>query len=271
MIQVSQNVYVETGIFACNLGVITTKEGNILVDTPERPSDAVRWRDEVGKKGEVRYLINTEEHPDHAHSSRFLPGILITHEKTRERLAKLPVEEILERVKGTDPEGLPFMEGFRLRLADITFSESLSLFLGGQTVKLFHLPGHSEGGMAVYIPAEKVVFTTDIVFHRRKSWLHEATPSRWLESLKKLRELDVDVIVPGHGDLCKKDYLDEQAAVVEKWVDAVRSAIEKGLSEEEAVAKISPPDPHPKQPKTPMTEEQLNRAIISRLYHLYAK
>jgi glyoxylase-like metal-dependent hydrolase (beta-lactamase superfamily II) len=32
----------------------------------------------------------------------------------------------------------------------------------------FHLPGHSTAGIGVYIPEEQVVFTTDIVFHKRK-------------------------------------------------------------------------------------------------------
>jgi cyclase len=270
MLQITENVYVETGIFACNLGLVTTKEGNVLIDTPMRPTDAVRWREDAGKKGEVKYLVNTEEHPDHSQSSYFFPGLFISHQETRDRLSKESVDEVIGRVKHMDPDGLPLMEGFRVRLPDITFSENLNLFLGNRTIKLFHLPGHSTGGIGVYIPEERVVFATDIVFHQKKSWLHESTPSRWLESLRKLRELEIDIVVPGHGDICKKDYLDEQAAVIQRWVDVVQSAIEKGLSREEAVAEISPPDPYPKQPNTPMTEADLNKAIIARLYSIYA-
>ena len=89
MIQVTKNVYVETGIKACNLGLITTKEGMVMIDVPIAPSDAVKWRDETVKKGELRYLINTEEHPDHCQNSWFFPGILITSQQTREKLAKV--------------------------------------------------------------------------------------------------------------------------------------------------------------------------------------
>ena len=271
MIQATENVYVETGLFACNLGLITTEEGNILIDTPMRPTDALKWREVVVKKGEIRYLVNTEEHPDHTTGSSFLPGLLVTHNKTRETLAKMPMEQVQMIVKHIDPEGASLMEGSEFRLADITFEESLNLFIGGLTVKLFHLPGHSDGGIGVYIPEEKVVFTTDIIFHRKKSWLHESTPSKWIESLNKVRELDVDIIIPGHGDICKKDYLDEQAGIIQGWIDAVKSVIEKGLNQEEAFAEISIPDPHPKQTDTPMTEEELNKAIIARLYSIYSK
>ena len=271
MKQVTENIYVETGLFACNLGLITTKEGNILIDTPMRPTDAVTWRDEVGKKGEIRYLINTEEHPDHTTCSSFFPGSLISHQKTRESLAKMPKEEVVGIVKHLDPEGSSLMDGFQLSLADITFSETLHLYLGGIRVELFSLPGHSNGGIGVYIPDERVVFTTDVVFHQTKSWLHDSSPSQWLESLKKLSALDVDVIVPGHGEICKKGYLSEQAGIIEQWVTVVQSAIDKGLSEEEALGEISQPDPYPKQANTPMTVRELDMAIIARLYSIYAK
>lgn len=271
MIQVTKNVYVETDMMVCNLGLVTTKEGIVMIDTPIRPTDAVKWRDEASKKGVIKYLINTEEHPDHSQGSHFFPGVLITHEKTRDKLAQVPTAEVLERVKRIDPTGVPLMKGFQVKLADITFTESMSLCLGEHTIKLFHLPGHSAGGIGVYIPEERVAFTADIVFHKRKSWLHESDPSQWLASLKKLAELDLDVIVPGHGNLCKKDYFEEQASIVRRWVEAVRLAIKQGFSLEEAQATISSPDSYPKQAGTPMTESELNRAIIARLYLLYSQ
>ncbi|MFC1868121.1 MBL fold metallo-hydrolase [Thermodesulfobacteriota bacterium] len=270
MKRITENVYVETGIFACNLGLITTNEGNILIDTPECPTDVLKYRDEVGKKGDIRYLINTEDHPDHAYSSRFFPGILITHQKTRETLANAKTDMFVKRMGELDPEGMRYMEDFSLRLADITFRKDLDLFLGGLTLKLFHLPGHSEGGIGVYIPEEKVVFTSDIVFHRKKTFMHEADPSKWLESLKRIGALDVDIIVPGHGEPCNKEYLAEQAQIVDAWAASVQSAVDKGLSLEEAYEEIPNPDPHPKQAETPMTVEGLNRAIINRLYSVYS-
>jgi cyclase len=268
MIQVSKNVYVETGMTACNLGFLTTKEGIVMIDTPMRPTDAVKWRDEASKKGEIRYLINTEEHPDHWQGSYFFPGVLITHQETRDKLAKVEAAEVIERVKQIDPAGVTLIKSYQVRLADITLTDSMCLYLGGHTIKLSHLPGHSTGGIGVYIPEERVAFTTDIIFHKMKSWLHESDPQQWLTSLKKLGELDLEVIVPGHGDPCKKDYLEEQASIVRRWVELVKSAIKQGLSVEEAQAKISSPDSYPKQPGTPKTESELNRAIIARLYHL---
>lgn len=271
MIQVTRNVYVETGMMACNVGFITTKEGIVLIDTPMRPSDALRWRQEVSKKGEIRYLINTEEHPDHWQGSFFFPGIMITHEETRRKLMMANASEVIERAKQLDPEADSLMRDYKIRLADITLTDSINLYLGDHIIKLFHLPGHSDGGLGVYIPEERVVFTTDIVFHRMKSWLHESDPLAWISSLKRLSQMDIEVVVPGHGEICKKDYFNEQSSIIKQWIDRVKSAISQGLPLEEAKKRISSPDPYPKQSGTPKTEEELNMEIIERLYKLHSQ
>ena len=109
------------------------------------------------------------------------------------------------------------------------------------------------------------------VFNKKKSWLHESVPTHWLESIEKLRKLDVDAIVPGHGDVCKKDYLDEQASIIRQWVEVVQSAIKHGLSVEEATDKITTPDPYPKQLGIPIPDDELHKMIVARLYKLYSK
>ena len=272
MIQVTKNLFVETGMVACNVAFLVTGDGVVVIDTPMRPTDAIKFRDEAAKRGEIKYVVNTEEHADHWQCSHFFPGILITHQETRRKLTKETLAGVMARVKMLDPNGVPLMKDYKVRLPDVTFDENLNFYLGDHTIQLFHLPGHTVGGIGVYIPEEKAAFTTDIVFHKLKSYLHESNPSHWLNSLQKLWELDTEVIVPGHGDIIKgKDYLQEEAGIVRAWVDAVKGAIKKGLSLEEAQVQVICPDPYPKQPMTPMTEPELNKAIITHLYKLYSK
>ena len=60
------------------------------------------------------------------------------------------------------------------------------------------------------------------------------------------RALDVETIVPGHGEPCGKDYLDVQGQIVRDWVGAIEALIDKGMTEDEAVAQGCPPvDPYP--------------------------
>lgn len=268
MQQVSANVYVETGFRGCNPGFVTTKDGIVMMDSPQRPSDAVKWRDEMKGKGEIRYLINTEPHGDHVTGNFFFPGAVIAHEGTREALSSLSTDMIVERVKGIDPEGLSFMEGYFLRKPSITFSERLFLHLGDHTFELIHLPGHTASEIAVHIPEERVVFTGDNVFHKVQTFLHEAYPEEWLESLRRIGELDVDVIVPGHGEVCDRGYLKEQAAFIEEWMAAVRDAIKRGLTKEQAQAEISFLDRYPMDVGLEAMLAEVQRMNVARLYDL---
>ena len=47
MKQLSANVFVETGLRGANHGFVITSEGIVLIDTPHKPSDAVRLRTEI--------------------------------------------------------------------------------------------------------------------------------------------------------------------------------------------------------------------------------
>src|SRR5947207_1100234 len=75
-----------------------------------------------------------------------------------------------------------------------TFSDELSLDLGGQDVRILHTPGHTAPQTAVYLPAEGVVFTGDNVFHSCKTWLQEADPWQWLATLERIGRLGIDLI-----------------------------------------------------------------------------
>ena len=48
--------------------------------------------------------------------------------------------------------------------------------------------------------------------------------------------LDVETIVPGHGEPCDKRYLSEQAQIIQNWIGVVEDYVRRGLSEDEAVA-----------------------------------
>ena len=57
--------------------------------------------------------------------------------------------------------------------------------------------------------------------------------------MKRIGELEVDAIGPGHGEPCDKGYLAYQAGIVQGWIDVVKSAIEKGLGPAQAFAEIT--------------------------------
>jgi cyclase len=117
----------------------------------------------------------------------------------------------------------------------------MTLYFGKHTFHLIHTPGHTPGVTAVYIPEEKVVFTGDNVVGQSRTAYHDAQPEKWLESLKTLENLDVKFVLPGHGKVCDKAYLKQQAAIVRGWWEGSQKAKAEGIPfDDEAKRKIDP-------------------------------
>jgi glyoxylase-like metal-dependent hydrolase (beta-lactamase superfamily II) len=122
----------------------------------------------------------------------------------------------------------------------------------------------------VYIPEEKVVFTSDNIFHKVKTYLHAALHDEWLNSLKQLENLDANVLVPGHGTVCDKSYLPEQAAIIRGWVNLVTKLFKQGMSLEEAQEKVADMDPDPNTSinSRVSTRQQIQHSAVQRLYEV---
>ena len=293
MKQISANVYVEDrfslppGYHGCNPGFVTTSEGIVMLDTPMLPTDAVEWRDEIAKRGEVRYIINTHHHVDHITGNAFFPGTVVSHEEVKELftapIARVSASERIEEavkasldivgyihriIKEFDPEGLPLLEGYQFKAPTITFSERLTLYVGEHTFDLIHMPGHTSGHIGVYIPQERVFFAGDNVTSKAQPSFAHSLPLEWVESLKKIEAMmDVDVVVSGHGKVCDRGGVQEFRLFIEKCIDMVREAIKQGMSKEEAADRISFEEFYP--PVHPGPEMQ--RMNVLRLYEMLSK
>ena len=57
--EIDSNVLVETEHLGSNNAIIVTRDGVVLVDSPHRPTDAMRWRRIVESCGKVAYLMKS--------------------------------------------------------------------------------------------------------------------------------------------------------------------------------------------------------------------
>ena len=93
--------------------------------------------------------------------------------------------------------------------------------------------GNTRGDLVVYLPRERVLVTGDLVVNPVPfsfgSYLGE-----WIETLKKLRAIEADVIVTGHGPVQRdKAYIETVGSLLESTLAQAREAVRKGLSLEE--------------------------------------
>ncbi|MDO8637731.1 MAG: MBL fold metallo-hydrolase [Dehalococcoidia bacterium] len=268
MQQITKNVFVETGFKGCNASFVVTSAGVVMIDYPGAPTQASQWRQEIEKHAKISYLINTEPHVDHTSGGFFFPGTLVAQEGVRQSLSRPnAAREFLGWMKMVDPEGLSQVKNYQVRLPEITFASELTLYAGDHTFELYHLPGHTPSQTAIYVPQEKVLFTGDNIVYRRQPYFVESLPFQWLESLKRIGQFDADCIVPGHGEVCRdKSFVQEFSGFIQEWLNAVRNAIDRGLSKEAIMDSISFLDRYPMNPGRESFGPELQRQSASRFY-----
>jgi cyclase len=259
MERVTPNVFTTTKLRGCNPSFVATSDGVVVIDTPQLPSKAVAMRKQAESHGPIRYLVNTEHHVDHIFGNYYFKGAgtVVNHRELYERFMVVypeldPFAYAYESVPGEhargtdldDPEGLALWpdrdEYYRdPNKGTIVFTGDLTLRVGDHTFNLLHTPGHTPGQLAVHVPEERVVFTGDTIFSGCQTWLMTSNVEQWLAALERIRTLDVNWIVPGHGPVVGKQYLDVQRSHLMEWKTAVATAVANGWSRDETVARVS--------------------------------
>ena len=239
MQQITSNVFAETQVRGCNHGFVTTSDGIVMIDSPQKPTDALKWKAEIEKHGELKYIINTEPHGDHWTGNAYFDVPVVAQEGVRTRILETDLAEHLARVGGMGPDEPKLLEGYALNAPVITFKDGMTLHVGDHTFEMIHMPGHTLYQAAILIKEEGVVFTSDNIFHKVQTYIQEANPNHWLNALNSLRYLDEEIFIPGHGALCDKSYLDEQGTYIVEWVDYVRQAVDRGMSKNQAIEDLT--------------------------------
>jgi len=255
MRRISRNAYTEIYFRGCNPSFVVTDDGVVMIDTPQQPIDAVRWREQILEHGPIRHLVNTEPHADHILGNAYYPGVEVAGQvelrsRYEQQVPMMTSPERTEAMKETDPDSVWLLQhpSYPPNPPTRTFTDELTLHVGGHTFHCLHLPGHTSPQTAVHVPEEGVLFTGDNVFCRSKTFIQEADPWDWLAALRRIERFDVEVIVPGHGEPCDRSYVAEQAQVLQRWVDAVQRMVDRGMTEEEAVREpldMAAIDPYP--------------------------
>lgn len=251
MQKVTSNVWTDTTLRGCNPSMVLTDDGVVVVDTPQLPTKAVAMREEAEGHGPIRYVINTEHHVDHIFGNYYFRGAgdIVHHQGVADNFMEVTpsldsFDYAYEAVPTDDPDGKAIFPDRDTYFADpgratITFTGDLRLTVGDHTFELLHTPGHTPGQIAVHVPQERVVFTGDTIFSECQTWLMGSNVTEWLTALDRIAKLDVDWVVPGHGEVVTPQYLARQRTNLLDWVTAVTDAVAKGWTREETVERVN--------------------------------
>ena len=141
----------------------------------------------------------------------------------------------------SDKAYLEELKSIQIALPTLTFERSLVLYKPDRSIYISYFgKGHTRGDVVVYLPKERVVVTGDLLTNGIP-FMRDAYPAQWIGTLDSVRNLDWDSAVTGHGGVqTGKEQVDRLLAYMKDMVGAVKDAIGKGMSLEDAKKAMDP-------------------------------
>ncbi len=150
---------------------------------------------EIGLTPEdIGLVLCTHAHPDHIEATSMLKGdstLFAIHEEEWSWLKKF--KDGIRNVYGMGIDSIN--PDFLLREGELA--------VNGTELSIIHTPGHSPGSVCIYLPQERALFSGDLVFKAGvgRTDLPGGDTERLKESIKKVSDLDVKWLLPGHGNI----------------------------------------------------------------------
>jgi len=213
---------IEKGIYAylwqssfennCN-SYILGEERAILVDVGHQRhvSHLLRGMDGDGiTLDAIDLIIITHCHPDHHEAlPSFLDGrVKATYHREEDRYLREEGGALYQMMGSPLPAIRP---DFYLREGTLQVDRSV--------YQIVHTPGHSPGAICIYWPERKVLVTGDLLFYRGvgRTDFPGGDGKQLIQSIEKVRKLDVEILLPGHGEtILGKDQIEENFTFIEE-------------------------------------------------------
>jgi glyoxylase-like metal-dependent hydrolase (beta-lactamase superfamily II) len=185
-----------------------------IIATDPINAEAAQWlKTELHKRFSqpVKYLIYSHDHADHISGGQVFAdtAIVVAHEHAKTAI-----------VHEKRPTAVP----------QVTFSERLSIELGGTVVELQYVGrNHSDNSIVMRFPKERLLFAVDFIPVEAVAFrdFPDAYIEDWIESLKRVEQLDFDTLAPGHGPLGKKEHV----RMFRDYLEALRGEVLKYVRE----------------------------------------
>ncbi len=242
--RLSERCYAVTGLvhssgFSVNAGFVVGDGETLVVDSGFNYLSAqtiLGYARAAAPRNRIRYLVNTEVHADHVLGNSLFKeqgATILAHrdavlEPSRvEELGQGINEELAERyrIRAALGEGMLFFENTQVCNPDVLIEGDRSLRVGGLRVEVLLTPGHTHTNLSVYVPGERVIYVGDLIYSRylptmRPSFfVGERQWQRWMESLARVKALELDVLVPGHGAVCVGARIGEEIARHRRYLE----------------------------------------------------
>jgi glyoxylase-like metal-dependent hydrolase (beta-lactamase superfamily II) len=230
-----------------NAGIVTSGTASLLIDTlfdlklTQEMLDTMRRS--IPAAAHIDMLVNTHANGDHCYGNQLVAGaqIIASARTAGEMVTGVSPGQMAALLKMAPAMGQlgefmgrifsPFeFDNITLTLPDKTFEGKLTIQVGDRTVELLEVgPAHTLGDTLVHIPADRVIFTGDILFIGGHPIMWAGPTSNWIRACDLILSLDVETIVPGHGPITDKKGVVEVKGYLEYIYAEARKRYEAGM------------------------------------------
>jgi glyoxylase-like metal-dependent hydrolase (beta-lactamase superfamily II) len=222
-----------------NIGAIIGTDGVMVVDTRSTHRQAREIVDDLRQQTRlpIRWFVNTHWHYDHAFGNAELrpaegwghvncaAGLRAHAERARVELSAEHPElgDDLARVVIDPPER--------------TIEAEATIDLGaGRLVVLRHLGrGHTDADVVVSMPGGGVLFAGDLLENGAPPYFGDGYPLDWPATVERMLPLANGPVVPGHGDIADRAFVEKQLADLRSVAALARRAHEERLTVDDVV------------------------------------
>ena len=239
-----------------NAGLVTDGGASLLVDTlfdGKLTSEMLAsMRKATPAARRIDTLVNTHANGDHCYGNRLAgAGTIIASTASAQEMAELPPDRMARLLANADQMGIageflkrifgPFdFDEIAFAPPTETFDGSITRSVGAKEVRLIEVgPAHTRGDVLVHVPADRVVYTGDILFIDGTPIMWEGPVENWIRACDLILEMDAEAIVPGHGPITDKNGVRAVRDYLAYVRDEARLRYDAGLSATDAARDIA--------------------------------
>ena len=125
----------------------------------------------------------------------------------------------------------------------VTVADRRVLKMGNTEIQILNSGrSHTGGDLEVYLPQEKILFTSESFSSHIFPSMANAYPAEWIQTVKKLRQIEATFVVPGHGFLDPVPNMTREMAEFEQALEYVVGEVTRihktGVGVEEGLTRV---------------------------------
>jgi glyoxylase-like metal-dependent hydrolase (beta-lactamase superfamily II) len=221
------------------IGVVLGGDDVLVVDARSTPAHAREVASDLLEltRTPISIVVDTHWHWDHAFGNNgFRPATIWGHLRTAERLRSEGEARRAEVVEAL-PDFANDLRAVVIDPPDRTFTDRATVEIGGRTVELaFHGRAHTDADISVFVPDAAVLFAGDLIENGAPPSFGDGYPIAWPNAVEQLLPLATGSVVPGHGAVGDRAFVESQLAAFRGLADLARKIHAGGLDVETALA-----------------------------------